>query len=388
MKTIRILFIGIIALALALASGSAEAAFILKVEDPALPDGVLEVVDNGDGDTNVLDGAITTLIDVGGISTIINALSKIDRTTPRIVLDLEGYQTFSDSVKFSVTDTDFTVAENTPGRVLVWGVQDAGNSSSFTFAGDTDNGEFVEGFILKNYNETEPEYELVQEGSVPAVGSLTLSGVVEKGTNVEEVIETTFSMILQVGQSTARDCPPTIGSETISRLGTIGDGCVIQNSTIEDGDVIVENVGVGFIMNRSVVRNGDINIENVEGLVELFGNRVTNGGIEIEKTDFPSVTYNVVNGPITIRENNAPIVHTNIFSNANMDVRDNTGTAEILRNVGVGSANLEVDENATVVVKNNTTNRDITCEDNEDLLASGNEADRRLECPKEEGLFD
>jgi hypothetical protein len=120
MKTIHLLFVAALTLTLALASGSAEAEFRLKVEDPALPDGVIEVVDNGDGDTNVLDGAITTLIDVGGISTIINALSRIDRTTPRIVLDLEGYQTFSDSVTFSVTDTDFTVAENTPGRVLVW----------------------------------------------------------------------------------------------------------------------------------------------------------------------------------------------------------------------------------------------------------------------------
>ena len=37
MKTMRILSLGIMALAIALAPGYAEAAFILKVEDPALP---------------------------------------------------------------------------------------------------------------------------------------------------------------------------------------------------------------------------------------------------------------------------------------------------------------------------------------------------------------
>jgi hypothetical protein len=272
------------ALALALASGSAEAKLILKVEDPALPAGVREVVDNGDGDINIANGAITTAIDVVGVSNVINAISRIDRTIPRIVLDLEGYQTPSDSVTFSVTDTDFTVAENTPSRALVWGVQGAGNSASFTFAGDTDNGEFVEGFTLLTYNETEPEYEFGEEGVlVSAVGSLTLSGVVEKSTIFEEVIETTFTMILQVGQSTARDCPPFISNETISRLGTIGDGCVIQDSTIENGDVSVREVN-GFSMTRSVVSNGDVDIETVGGAVTVQRNRVTNGDIEITGT--------------------------------------------------------------------------------------------------------
>jgi hypothetical protein len=384
MKTMHLLCVAVLALALALAPGYAEAAFILKVEDPALPDGVVEVVDNGDGDINVVDGLITTAIDVGGISYFINAISRLDRTTPRIVLDLEGYQTSSDSVTFSVTDTDFTVAENTPGRALVWGVQDAGNSSSFTFAGDTNNGEFVEGFTLITYNETEPELEFGEEGSVPAVGSLTLSGVVEKGTG--GVIETTFTMILQVGQSTARNCPPNISNETISLLGTIGDGCVIEGSTIEDGNVSVKEV-TGFSMSRSVVSNGDVDIEDVGGAVSVQRNRVTNGDIEITGTTAPNVRGNIVNGRIAIRENESPSVIRNAFSNSNMVVSDNTGSTVVEQNNGLESSNLEVDDNATVTVTNNTTGRDITCEDNNNLIASGNEAGSKLECPKDDGLF-
>jgi hypothetical protein len=373
------------ALALALAPGYAEAAFILKVEDLALPDGVVEVVDNGDGDINVVDGLITTAIDVGGISTIINAISRPDTTMPRIMLDIEAYQTVSDSVTFSVTDTDFTVAENTPGRALVWGVQAAGHSSSFTFAGDAANGEFVEDFPLTNYNETEPEIKFGEEGPVPALspGSLTLSGVVEKGTG--GVIETSFVMILQVGESTARACPPFISNETISRLGTIGDGCVIQGSTIEDGDVNVKNV-TGFSMTRSVVSNGDVDIEDVGGAVSVRRNQVTNGDIEITGTTAPTVRGNTVNGRIAIRENTDPSVIRNSFSNGNMVVSDNTGSTVVDQNTG-STGNLEVEENETVDVINNNIDRDITCEDNVTLNASGNTAGRKDECPKDDGLF-
>ncbi|MGD8949043.1 MAG: hypothetical protein PVI62_20435 [Desulfobacterales bacterium] len=48
----------------------------------------------------------------------------------------------------------------------------------------------------------------------------------------------------------------------------------------------------------------------------------------------------------------------------------------------------EVDENETTVVRGNHTNRDITCEDNNRLIASEKEVDRKLEYPKEGGIFD
>ena len=57
----RILALGIMALALALASGSAEALLVLKVEDPALTDGVLQVEDNTAGDINPVVGGILLL---------------------------------------------------------------------------------------------------------------------------------------------------------------------------------------------------------------------------------------------------------------------------------------------------------------------------------------
>lgn len=386
MKTIRILYIGIMALALALASGSAEARLILKIEDPALPDGVVEVVDNGDGDTILAEGVISTLISTETVDPyIVNAISRPERTTPRIVLETSFYETFSDSVKFSVTDTDFTVAENTPGRAFLTGLQEPGNSASFTFAGDANNGEFEEGFILTTYNTTETnvDYTFQQEGSVPAVGSLTLSGVVEQGTNVEALIETSFMMILQIGQ--LRDCPPNISNETISRLGTIGDGCVIEGSTIENGNVSVKGV-TSFSMSRSVVSNGDVDIEDVGGAVTVQENSVNNGDIEITGTTAPNVRDNIVHGKIAIRENDSPSVIRNAFNN-NMVVNDNTGSTVVDQNTGSGSSNLEVNNNATAAVTNNTTGRDILCRDNDNLIADGNKADRKLECPKT-GLFD
>jgi sulfur relay (sulfurtransferase) DsrF/TusC family protein len=97
MKTMHILALGIVALALALASGSAEALFVLKIEDPALDGGVFQVVDNQQPeDINPLDDIITTAIDENGVSTIINAISSEDKTLPRLVLDLVGYQSHSD----------------------------------------------------------------------------------------------------------------------------------------------------------------------------------------------------------------------------------------------------------------------------------------------------
>jgi hypothetical protein len=172
-------------------------------------------------------------------------------------------------------------------------------------------------------------------------------------------------------------------------LGKVEDGCVIQDSIIEDGDVQVKGVS-GFSIVNTKVRNGNIDIENVSGLVTVDRNKVTNGDIEIKETDTPRVTRNVVNGDMTINENDNPRVARNVFSNGDMIVRDNTGRTAVVQNIGLGTANLEVDENARAVVRDNTTNRDISCKDNVILRASGNEADRRVECPKQEdgGLFD
>ena len=390
MKTMRILYIGIMALALALASGTAEAQLVLKVEDPALlPDGELQIIDNSPGDLNPLEGIISTLIDVDGVSTIINAISSEDTTLPRLVLDLEGFQSPSESITFSLTDTDFVVNEQTPGQAIVAGIQDIGNIASFTFSGDSDNQPFEPDFIITTGSVSEPKINAVQDVSVAPVGSLTLSGVIERGESVEDFLDGTFTMILQVGKSTVINCPPNILGQTVSRLGTVTDGCVTQNSIIEDCDVQVKDVS-GFSMVNSKVRNGNIDIENVSGLVTVDRNRVTNGDIEIKGTNTARVTRNIVNGDMTINENDTPRVARNAFSNGDMIVRENTGQTVVAQNVGSGTANLEVDENVRAVVRDNTTNRDISCKDNVILVASGNEADRRVECPKQEegGLFD
>jgi hypothetical protein len=377
------------ALALALASGSAEAQLVLKIEDPALIDGVLQVEDNDlVWDLNPLEGIILTVINENGVSTVINAISSEEKTAPRLVLDLDGfYFSPSDSVTISLTDTDFKISEETPGQATVAGLQDTGNVASFTFSGG--NQPFEPGFTITTGSVSEREISAVQDVSVAPVGSLTLSGVIEKGESVEELIEMTFTMILQVGKSAEINCPPNILGQTVSKLGKVEDGCVIQDSIIEDGDVQVKGVS-GFSIVNTKVRNGNIDIENVSGLVTVDRNKVTNGDIEIKETDTPRVTRNVVNGDMTINENDNPRVARNVFSNGDMIVRDNTGRTAVVQNIGLGTANLEVDENARAVVRDNTTNRDISCKDNVILRASGNEADRRVECPKQEdgGLFD
>jgi hypothetical protein len=389
MKTMHILALGIMALALALASGSAEALLELKVEDPALTDGVFQVEDNGDGDFNLLEGMISARIDNENCkSTIINAISSQDETAPRLVLDLEGYCSLSDSITFSLTDTDFEIFEGTPGRATVFGVQGAGSVASFTFSGDGANQPFESGFTITTGSVSEPEIIAGQDVTVATVGSLTLSGVVENSGSVQDFLDGTFTMVLQVGKSAEINCPPNILGQTVSRLGKVEGGCVIQDSTIEDGDVKVTNVASGFTIVNSVVRNGNIDIEDVSGPVTVNRNRVTNGDIEIKRTATPSVTRNIVNGNMIINENDTPFVARNAFSNGSMIVRNNTGQTVVLRNTG--TANLEVDENAHAVVTDNTTNRDISCKDNVILDANGNEADRRIECPKQEdgGLFD
>jgi hypothetical protein len=388
MKTIRILFIGIMALALALASGSAEALLVLKIEDPALPNGVREVVDNETFDLTDKIGIITTLIEENGIDAIINAISAQTKTQPRLVLDTEGYKTFSDSATVSLTDTDFEILEQTPGTAFLAGVQDVGNVFTYTFSGDGANQPFVPGFTIKTGNAILPDMDTpVGEVLVAPVGSLTLSAVIEKGTSYEEALETVFTMVLQVGKSTLTPCPPAIIGEMLSKLGVVGDGCVIQDSTIEDGNVHVKDVSGGFTISNTVIGNGDLDIENVTGPVTVDGNRVTNGSIEIKQTDAARVTGNIVYGQISIIENNSPTITDNAFTDANMGVRDNTGQAVVSRNTGSGNANLQVDKNATVEVTDNRTNRDISCEENGVLTHDGNVADRKLECPKDDGLF-
>jgi hypothetical protein len=335
-----------------------------------------------------LEGKILAVIIENGVSTVINAISALEKTAPRLVLDIDGfYDSPSDSVTISLTDTDFEIFEETPGQATVAGLQDTGNVASFTFSGG--NQPFEPGFTITTGSVSEREISAVQDVSVAPVGSLTLSGVIEKGESVEELIEMTFTMILQVGKSAEINCPPNILGQTVSKLGKVEDGCVIQDSIIEDGDVQVKGVS-GFSIVNTKVRNGNIDIENVSGLVTVDRNKVTNGDIEIKETDTPRVTRNIVNGDMTINENDNPRVARNVFSNGDMIVRENTGRTAVVQNIGLGTANLEVDENARAVVRDNTTNRDISCKDNVILRASGNEADRRVECPKQEdgGLFD
>jgi hypothetical protein len=359
----------------------------LKIEDPALPNGVREVVDNETFDLTDKIGIITTVIEENGIDAIINAISGQTKTQPRFVLDTEGYKTFSDSATVSMTDTDFEILEQTPGQAFFGGIQDVGNVFTYTFSGDGANQPFVPGFTIKTGNVILPDLDTpVGEVSVEPVGSLTVSAVIEKGTSYEDALETVFTMVLTVGKSTLTPCPPAILGETLSKLGVVGDGCVIQSSTIEDGNVHVKDVS-GFTIFNTVIGNGDLDIENVTGPVTVVGNRVTNGSIEIKQTDAARVTGNIVYGQISIIENNSPTITDNAFTDANMGVRDNTGTAVVSRNTGSGNANLQVDKNATVEVTDNRTNRDISCEENVNLTHDGNVADRKLECPKDDGLF-
>ena len=66
---------------------------------------------------------------------------------------------------------------------------------------------------------------------------------------------------------------------------------------------------------------------------------------------------------LKISENNSPRAARNVVSNTNTEVRDNSGRTAVVQNIGLGTANREVNDNETAVVRGNRTSRDITCED-------------------------
>ncbi len=299
-----------------------------------------------------------------------------------------------------MTDTDFAVAAPTQSFASVLaGFIEGGESIQFGFFGDSFNGEFAKTSEIVSIGPLpSPDLNISfpnQQGSAGPVGSLTMSAFAAGGSGTEFEINTSFSLALQIGGSGAPpvgevECPPNITGVTVDGVKVVGD-CLISGSIIERGDVEVSGTD-NFRMESSRGKDGDIDIENVGSSVAVIGSIVDNGGIEVSESVGVVIDDNIVNGKISVRNNEDAAVLRNL-SNADLEVSHNTGSGEnstkVRRNIVIGTGNIDVDDNEVARVIRNKVSRSIECEDNGRLISRENEAGQKNECPKpERDLFD
>ena len=77
-------------------------------------------------------------------------------------------------------------------------------------------------------------------------------------------------MRLQLGTEAAAgevmNCPTNIIGLRVDSVRVVGDGCLISDAIIEDGDVEVKEVN-NFEIRNSTVQAGDIVVEDVNGVL-------------------------------------------------------------------------------------------------------------------------
>lgn len=400
MKTMRILSLAVMALALALAPGVAKADFVLRFDNPDTTAIDFEIRDQGAGDTAPAEGLISVAIEESGLTVVASAESKADRGSPDLLLSINFLRYSGGSLEISLTDTDFTVdAPQEVSASVLAGFVEGGESIRFDFFGDNFNGEFEKTSEIVSIGPLpSPDLNISfpdQQGSAGPVGSLTMSAFAVGGSGSEFEINTSFTMALQFNPGAPpppveAECPPNIIDRTVDGVKVVGD-CLISGSTIERGDVEVSGVA-NFEMQSSRVKSGDIDIKNVETSVVVIGTIVDNGGIEVSESVGVVIDDNIVNGKISVSNNEGAKVIRN-FSNADVEVSRNTGSGEfstkVRRNIVIGTGNIDVDDNEVARVIRNKVSRSIECEDNGRLISRGNEAGQKNECPKpERELFD
>ena len=392
MKTMHILSLAVLVLALALAPGFVQADLVLEFDDPDTS-GIDFQVKDGGPDDNAKDivGLIEYTIDSDGLSVGASAVTSIsDRTRPDLLLNIVALSYTGGSLNIRVTDTDFGVSVPTPAAASVLALTfegGEGSTISFDFYGDTENGEFVKGFnILSVGPEPSPssDFNLLEApGSAEPVGSLTMSASVVGVTE----INTAFTLKLKVNAPVPVECPPNIIGRTVDRVDSVSDGCVIDDAIIENGDVNVNGVD-NFRIFSSTVKDGDIDIKNVTTSVEINGNAVNNGKIRVIQSSGVEVNKNIVNGQIVLQNNTGVRANRNITS-SDIEAENNKGKTIVNRNIVTGTGSIKVDDNEIARVIKNKVAHNIECEDNVKLISRENEAGQNDECPKpDRGLFD
>ena len=180
-------------LALALASGSAEAGFVMEIDDPnTAPEPDLRIEDNGPNDQSPDLGLIEFIGYVSSYGGGATAFSKDFEgelpplgpgfpTAPDLLIDISLFRSVAgDSLEIRVTDTGFDSSLPTgEGFVDVAIIGEGADGIQFDFFGDSDDQEFGRSFDIgmSDFFEAPIDDHLAIMGPEPAdpVGSLTMS---------------------------------------------------------------------------------------------------------------------------------------------------------------------------------------------------------------------
>jgi hypothetical protein len=180
-------------LALALASGSAEAGFVMEIDDPnTAPEPDLRIEDNGPNDQSPDLGLIEFhgyVSSYGGGATAFSKdfegelppLGPGFPTAPDLLVDISLFRSVAgDSLEIRVTDTGFDSSLPTgEGFVDVAIIGEGADGIQFDFFGDSDDQEFGRSFDIgmSDFFEAPIDDDLTTMGPEPAdpVGSLTMS---------------------------------------------------------------------------------------------------------------------------------------------------------------------------------------------------------------------
>jgi hypothetical protein len=179
------------ALALALASGSANAELALKFDDPETAGVDFLIRDGEPDDLNPAPGVIDVIIESeNGLSVTAAASSSLDQAdSQQLRMSIELLEYSRGSLQMALTQTD-VVLDEPAGLVGVLGATVTGGQTiRYDFYGDEGNGEFVNGFDILSLGPVEtpnginyPGQEVTVVGLDPDAGSVTLSAFLDQGT--------------------------------------------------------------------------------------------------------------------------------------------------------------------------------------------------------------
>jgi len=178
------------------ASGQADATLVVTFDDPDTQ-GVDYRFEDQDfpGDINPIPGVMSIVVTDGastGLEIVATALSKPfvprpdddpDAPVRQNIVIVSDAMSYPGSLTISVTDTDFDLPNATVGDAAVTGSIAGGTSVNVGFFGDTQNGEFEQGFEIVSV-----DHDLTQDPDLPytdlsgpanPVGSLTMSAVID-----------------------------------------------------------------------------------------------------------------------------------------------------------------------------------------------------------------
>jgi hypothetical protein len=176
-------------------------------------------------------------------------------------------------------------------------------------------------------------------------------------------------MLFLLGNAGAgqEQCPPDLVHQVVDQVVVVGDGCVIRDTTISRGDVLVQDV-VDFRMVNSTVAEGDVVVEVSGGDVNLSEVNIVQGDLVLNDNESVRIIRNnLSNGDITVEGNALARVRQNDLS-GNVTGADND---TLLASGNSSGGDITFVLNGAAHVFQNDAAGDITCADN-DVLVSGN----------------